>query len=173
MPAFSLIIESYPMLKYYNHDVVFQEYPDEVTLAINLTLCPNRCEGCHSAFLRKDIGEELTPERITALIDRYGDTLTCVGIQGGDNDPEAVLSLCRYVRAHYGGRIRTGWYSGRTWQPAPGVLAASLDYLKLGPYIPRLGPLSSPTTNQRIYRVNPADGNLTDITVRMRPHRDF
>ena len=173
MPAFSLIIESYPMLKYYNHDIVFQEYPDEMTLAINLTLCPNRCEGCHSAFLRKDIGEELTPERITALIDRYGDTLTCVGIQGGDNDPEAVLSLCRYVRAHYGGRIRTGWYSGRTWQPAPDVLAASLDYLKLGPYIPRLGPLSSPTTNQRIYRVDPADGNLTDITARMRPHRDF
>ena len=57
------------MLKYYNYDIVFQEYPDEVTLAINLTLCPNRCVGCHSAFLRDDIGEELSPERLTALID--------------------------------------------------------------------------------------------------------
>lgn len=160
------------MLKYYNHDIVFQEYPDEVTLAINLTLCPNRCPGCHSAFLREDIGEELTPERIRALIDRYGDTITCVGIQGGDNDPEGVLALCRHVRSHYEGRIRTGWYSGRTWQPAPDVLAASLNYIKLGPYIAKLGPLSSPTTNQRIYRVAPTDGALTDITLRMRKHRD-
>ena len=92
------------MLKYYNHDIVFQEYPDEVTLAINLTLCPNRCIGCHSAFLREDIGEELTPERITALIDA-NEGITCVGIQGGDNDPEAVLALCHYVQVHYEGQI--------------------------------------------------------------------
>ena len=28
------------MLKYVNHDIVFQEFPDEVTLAINLSGCP-------------------------------------------------------------------------------------------------------------------------------------
>ena len=32
-------------MKYLNHDVVFREFPDEVTLAINLTGCPNRCPG--------------------------------------------------------------------------------------------------------------------------------
>ena len=160
------------MLKYYNHDIVFQEYPDEVTLAINLTLCPNHCEGCHSAFLRKDIGDELTPERLSALVDPYGDTITCVGIQGGDNDPQAVLALCSYVKRHYEGRLHTGWYSGRTWQPAPEVLADTLDYLKLGPYVSKFGPLSSPTTNQRIYRVNPEDGSLTDLTQRMRKRRE-
>ena len=153
------------MLKYYNHDIVFQEYPDEVTLAINLTLCPNRCIGCHSAYLREDIGEALTPERITALIDA-NEGITCVGIQGGDNDPEAVLALCRYVQAHYQGRIRTGWYSGRTWKPTPIQLKQSLNYLKLGPYIPKLGPLSSPTTNQRFYAVNASDGTLKDMTER-------
>ena len=160
------------MLKYYNHDIVFQEYPDEVTLAVNLTRCPNRCEGCHSAFLREDIGDELTPERLSALIDNYGDTITCVGIQGGDNDPEAVLAICRYVKAHYEGRIHTGWYSGRTWQPEPEVLAASLNYLKLGPYISKFGPLRAPTTNQRIYRVDSTTGELQDITLRMRKKKD-
>lgn len=153
------------MLKYYNHDIVFQEYPDEVTLAINLTLCPNRCIGCHSAYLREDIGEELTPERITALIDA-NEGITCVGIQGGDNDPEAVLALCSYVQAHYQGRIRTGWYSGRTWKPTPIQLKQSLNYLKLGPYISKLGPLSSSTTNQRFYAVNASDGTLKDTTER-------
>ena len=48
------------MLKYVNYDIVFQEFPDEVTLAINLSLCPNGCPGCHSAYLKDDIGEELT-----------------------------------------------------------------------------------------------------------------
>ena len=136
------------MLKYYNYDIVFQEYPDEVTLAINLTMCPNRCVGCHSAYLREDIGEELTHERLTALIDSYDGTITCVGIQGGDNDPEAVLAAGRYIKQHYEGRLRTGWYSGRTW-------------------LPDAATLSSPTTNQRFCRVE-ADGTLTDMTQRFK-----
>ena len=153
------------MLKYYNYDIVFQEYPDEVTLAINLTCCPNRCMGCHSAFLREDIGEELSIERITALINSYNGTITCVGIQGGDNDPEAVLALCHYIHTHYADNIRTGWYSGRTWLPTAQQLAESLNYIKLGPYIATYGPLSSPHTNQRFYRVE-TDGSLHDLTHR-------
>ena len=48
------------MLTYVNHDIVFQEFPDEVTLAINLSRCPNRCPGCHSPYLQQEEGEELT-----------------------------------------------------------------------------------------------------------------
>lgn len=154
------------MLKYYNHDIVFQEYPDEVTLAINLTRCPNLCKGCHSAHLRKDIGEELNFERLASLIDSYSGCITCVGIQGGDNDPEAVLSLCQEVLDHYEGRIRTGWYSGRTWLPSADRLRQSLCYIKTGPYIPEKGPLSSPLTNQRFYKIDPATGALTELTSR-------
>ena len=36
------------MLRYTNTDIVFQELPDEVTLAVNLSGCPCRCPGCHS-----------------------------------------------------------------------------------------------------------------------------
>ncbi len=155
------------MLKYVNHDIVFQEFPDEVTLAVNLSLCPNGCAGCHSAWLREDTGEMLTPERLTALIDSYAGNITCVGLMGGDNDPESVLSLLAYVKRHYGGRLRTGWYSGRTWQPSPETLHSALNYLKLGPYVAARGPLSSPDTNQRLYRVA-EQGLLEDITHRMR-----
>ena len=38
------------MLKYANFDIVFQEVPDEVTLAINISNCPNQCVGCHSKY---------------------------------------------------------------------------------------------------------------------------
>ena len=48
------------MLKFVGTDIVFQEFPDEVTLAINISNCPCRCPGCHSPFLWKDTGTELT-----------------------------------------------------------------------------------------------------------------
>ena len=53
------------MLRYYNFDIVFAEIPEEVTLAINITNCPNRCVGCHSPHLQQDIGENLTTEELS------------------------------------------------------------------------------------------------------------
>jgi predicted enzyme involved in methoxymalonyl-ACP biosynthesis len=47
------------MLKYVDTKVVFVEVPDEITLAISISGCPCFCEGCHSAYLAKDIGKEL------------------------------------------------------------------------------------------------------------------
>lgn len=158
------------MLKYVNHDIVFQEFPDEVTLAINLSCCPNGCVGCHSAYLRGDVGEELTLQRLTALIESYAGEITCVALMGGDNDPQTVASHLLYVRRHFAGRYKTGWYSGRTQMPAPSVLQSAFSYVKLGPYLPQCGPLSSPDTNQRFYRVMP-DGKLDDITFRFQKRR--
>ena len=53
------------MLRYADYDIVFQEIPDEVTLAINLSNCPNHCKGCHSAYLMEDVGEPLTEESLS------------------------------------------------------------------------------------------------------------
>ena len=64
------------MLKYYNYDIVFQEIPDEVTLAVNLTNCPNRCQGCHSPHLREDIGTVLDEAEIGKLIAQYDRCIT-------------------------------------------------------------------------------------------------
>ena len=62
LASFSFLISPFsfnPMLKYLTYDIVFQEFPDEVTLAVNLSLCPNKCPGCHSSILMGDIGELL------------------------------------------------------------------------------------------------------------------
>ena len=60
------------MLKYVNTGIVFQEIPDEVTLAINISNCPCRCPGCHSHYLWEDIGLPLNTDAIDAFVERYG-----------------------------------------------------------------------------------------------------
>lgn len=134
-------------MKYYNYDIVFQEIPDEVTLAINLTHCPNLCEGCHSPHLREDIGEVLDFPTLDRLLARYADDITCICFMGGDRDVQEVERLAAYVREH--SDLKTGWYSGRNEMPPHSNL---FDFVKLGPYIPKKGSLKQRTTNQRLYR---------------------
>lgn len=149
------------MLKYVSYDIVFQEIPDEVTLAINLSRCPNRCPGCHSPHLRDDIGDELSTERLAVLIDEYRNAATCVCFMGGDGDPAEVARLARIVKQTYG--LKSGWYSGCNALPTDFATDA-FDYVKVGGYDARCGDLKSPTTNQRLYRI--ANGQMHDITSR-------
>ena len=149
------------MLKFTDYDVVFQEIPDEVTLAINLSLCPNNCRGCHSPQLRTDIGERLTEEALEGLLQQYGANITCVCFMGGDGAPHEVAKLSDWVRTNY--NLKTGWYSGKD-KLADESLSKSFDYIKIGPYIPERGPLKDPNTNQRLYKI--ADGKMEDITYR-------
>ena len=154
------------MLKYVNHDIVFQEFPDEVTLAVNLSRCPCACPGCHSTYLWGDNGEELTEERWLALVEQYGRTITCAALMGGDNDPSRVLHLLSLLRETHP-QLHTGWYSGRTELPDEFDALNAPTYVKLGPWREACGPLSSPTTNQRMYHYA-ADGTRTDITEKFR-----
>ena len=59
------------MLKYVGYDIVFQEIPDQVTLAINLSLCPNHCVGCHSPYLRNDVGNVLDEKALDEMLAQY------------------------------------------------------------------------------------------------------
>ena len=153
-----------PMLKYLTYDIVFQEFPDEVTLAVNLSLCPNKCPGCHSSILLGDVGELLDESVLISLTEKYKGEITCVALMGGDNDPAAVQQVLAAVKQHYGGTLKTGWYSGRQELPE-NFNPAAFDYVKVGPYREALGALKDRTTNQRFYRVE-SDGSLTDLTFR-------
>lgn len=156
------------MLRYADYDIVFQEIPDEVTLAVNLSACPNRCPGCHSPQLQQPVGEELTESVLRNLLARYGGSVTCVCLMGGDGDPQAVARMAGFLRAEFP-EMRTGWYSGQSALPE-GFPARLLDYLKLGPYVASRGGLRSSATNQRFYRIAP-DGTFTDLTARFRESR--
>ena len=151
------------MLKYVNTGIVFQEIPDEVTLAINISGCPCRCPGCHSRYLWEDIGLPLDTQAIDDFVAQYGQDITCIAFMGGDGDPIGVNLLAQYVHEVHS-VFRVAWYSGRVRIPSQ-VHKTDFDYIKIGAYIRHLGPLNQPTTNQRLYRVSP-DGSLVDITYR-------
>ena len=129
-------------MKVASFDIVFQEIPGEVTLALNLSNCPCHCPGCHSPHLAEDIGEPLDEELLNQLIHKYDGLITCVAFMGGDADPQEVKRLAAHIKG-----LNTAWYSGRTILPENGF-----DYVKIGPYIESLGGLKSPITNQRLYK---------------------
>ncbi len=138
--------------------VVLEEIPDRVSLAVDISNCRGNCVGCHSPFLKKDIGRELTPEVVDRLVaDNFG--VNCFLFLGEGRDPEALLDLAAHVRSL---GLEVAVYSGR--DTVEDIFWNSFDYIKLGPYRPECGPLNNPSTNQRLYRVR--DGRPTDITDR-------
>lgn len=154
------------MLRYTDYDIVFQEIPDEVTLAINISNCPNRCKGCHSAYLMEDVGNLLTEESLSALLKKYGSATTCVCFMGGDAEPMEVERLARFISSGQAfPAVKVGWYSGKEELPE-GIDTQYFQYIKLGPYIESLGGLKSEQTNQRLYRIE--QGRMEDITYRFR-----
>lgn len=148
-------------MKYVDAKVVFAEVPDEVTLAINISGCPCHCKGCHSPYLGEDTGNSLLPEVLEELIDS-NEGITCVAFMGGDSVPWEVHRLAMFTKTVFP-HLKVAWYSGKDVLHSRIELNLhDFDYIKLGPYKEECGPLNSPTTNQRFYKV--VDGSLVDIT---------
>ena len=85
------------VLKYVNTGIVFQEIPDEVTLAVNISNCPCHCPGCHSHYLWEDVGLPLDTDAIDDFAHKFGSDITCIAFMGGDNDPKGVNVLAQYI----------------------------------------------------------------------------
>lgn len=152
------------MLKYVDTLVSFQEVPDEISLCINISNCPCHCEGCHSPYLAEDIGTELTWNELEKLI-KNNTGISCVCFMGGDSCPDYIEQLALFIHYQSWYPLKVAWYSGKS--SIPNDLDISLfNYIKVGPYIPKLGGLDKETTNQIMYKVD--NGNLIDITYRFK-----
>lgn len=152
------------MIKYVPEDtsVCFAELRDEISLGINISMCPHRCLGCHSPYLQTDMGEELTTSVIDDLINKHHG-ITCVLFMGGDGDKCTLIELAKHIRSNYD--LLVGWYSGESELDLD-LYSNYFDYIKVGPYIKELGPLNSPTTNQRLYFIKKCNKtvHIEDIT---------
>lgn len=152
------------MVKYYNAMVVFEEVPDEITIAINITNCPCNCRGCHSNFLWEDVGTELSFKELDDLL-KKNEGVTCVCFMGGDREPNYINELAFFVKENHKG-IKTAWYSGRD-EMSRAISLDNFDFIKIGHYDEKFGGLDKRTTNQRMYQVIKKGENeheLSDIT---------
>ena len=150
------------MLKIASYDIVFQEIPDEVTLALNLSLCPNRCHGCHSEHLQNDCGEILNEETLNCVYDKYKSSITCLAFMGGDNDPHAINKLAQHLRT-VNPQLKIAWYSGQN-DIDEQIELRNFDFIKIGEYIERLGGLKTPTTNQILFQIDHRTNLKKNIT---------
>ena len=151
-------------MKYLDTMVTFSEFPDEITLCINISNCPHHCKGCHSPELQKNIGIRLDKKILSKLIES-NKGITCVGFMGGDSDLYMLNTLAAFVKCNY--KLKVGWYSGNTKIPSE-ISIKLFDYIKIGPYIEEKGPLNNLNTNQKMfmsfYDSEDNDYHLSDIT---------
>lgn len=146
-------------LKYTHYDVVFQEVPNEISLAINISGCPHKCEGCHSQYLWDYIGDYISND-IDTIINKYKGLITCICFMGGDQNLDELNELLIKVRDIY--NLKSCVYSGYSDKNIFDDLLKNLDYLKIGNYSVKHGGLDSEKTNQIFYKV--VDCKLENIT---------
>ena len=128
----------------YKHDIVFQEVPNHISLALYVCGCSLRCPGCHSPELWSESnGYELTRELFLSLLNQYRNRITCVLFLGGEWREAQLVEFLK--TAHHEG-FWTARYTGETGVSQE--LESHLDFLKTGRWRRELGGLDSPTTNQ-------------------------
>lgn len=148
-------------LKYLGYSIVFQEIPDEVSLAINISGCPHRCEGCHSEYLWEYEGNYIVDD-LPKLIEKYNGLITCVCFMGGDQNQKELTELLIDVHKH---RLKTALYTGADFLSDLHIhVLGNLDYCKIGRYDKNLGGLNNKSTNQKMLAWDWQNGKWEDIT---------
>lgn len=82
---------------------------------------------------------------------------------GGDAEPFEVEKLADFLHRQSIAPVKVGWYSGKNELPV-GLVKQNFEYIKLGPFIERLGGLKSSDTNQHLYKMT--EDRAEDITYR-------
>ncbi|MEG9498796.1 anaerobic ribonucleoside-triphosphate reductase activating protein [Mannheimia indoligenes] len=134
-------------LRFSSEQIVWQEVPNETSLAFLITGCPLGCKGCHSVESWKACeGKELTLDYLNERLKRYQGLISCVLFMGGEWQSKKLLSLLKYCKQQ---KLQTCLYTGLERHEVPPCLLAELTYLKTGRWIAEQGGLNSLTTNQR------------------------
>lgn len=128
-----------------------QEVPGEISLAINISGCPHKCEGCHSKYLWEYTGEYLT-ENIDILLDKYDGLISCVCLMGGDQNEYDLIECLNKIKQR---KLKTCLYTGKDdINSIKEEILQNLDYIKIGRYIDSLGGLDCKETNQKMFDLN-------------------
>lgn len=126
------------------------EIPKEKSLVIYISECQNRCLGCHTPFLHYKYGDRLIDnfEDIFYLYYDYFDVLCLLG-EGkcGIEEKNEINYYCEFAHKYF---KKFALYSGRDCEIEDWM--KNFDYVKLGAYKEKFGPLTSKNTNQVLYK---------------------
>ena len=122
--------------------------------------CLHKCPGCHNPQTHSfDDGFLVDIREIEDQIDEL-EGQDGITFSGGDPlyQVDACLELAKYIKHNY--NLKVAIYSGRN--DVEYDFYEVFDYVKVGEYKKEFGPLNSPTTNQRLYRMT--EKGKEDIT---------
>lgn len=146
-------------MKYSNPQIVLQEVPNEISLALSISGCSLECQGCHSKETwDKDFGKLLSLEGLQNLINKKK-YISCILFYGGEWELNTLTTFIDLIKKS---ELKVALYSGEELDYFPKEFIKKLDYLKVGKYIKSLGGLSSKRTNQKFYEIN--NGELLQKT---------
>ncbi|MDG6447852.1 anaerobic ribonucleoside-triphosphate reductase activating protein [Glaesserella parasuis] len=134
-------------IRFISEQIVWQEVPNETSLAFLISGCPLGCKGCHSIESWKlGSGQFLSEIYLQQRLAQYQGLISCVLFMGGEWLPELLLQRLQLVRQS---GLKTCLYTGLELEQLPQEILAVLDYVKTGRWIAELGGLNCITTNQR------------------------
>lgn len=150
-------------IRFFSEQVVWQEVPNETSLAFLICGCPLKCKGCHSAESWKTTsGQILTENYLIHKLKQYQGLLSCVLFMGGEWHADQLLALLKCVKAE---RLNTCLYTGLEYDEVPTNLLGELTYIKTGRWIAERGGLNSLTTNQRFIDLRTGE-NLNHLFIK-------
>lgn len=157
----------------HSYAISLLEFPNEVSLCLNVSNCPCKCKGCSEKYLQTKCGDEVTDKYFKNLLTRYKALgITLVGFLGGDGYIEDIKHLSKMCSKE---KLKVGFYSGRDYIDLS--LIPYLNYYKYGRWIipegkpeewckSSCGPINFPWSNQRIYKI--INNKMVDITEEFR-----
>ena len=138
------------MLFFSDQQIVLQEVPDEISLALSISGCPLNCKNCHSKETHNIYyGKELAITRLSELI-KNNKYISCVLFYGGDWMLDDLSLFLKFINRH---KLKTALYTGREFNYFDTDFLKLLDYIKVGRYIEKFGDLKSENTNQKMYKL--------------------
>ena len=126
-------MESLP-LKYLGYGITLQEVPNEVSLVINVSGCPHKCEGCHSQYLW-DYDGYFIKDDLVSMVQEYNGMISCVCFMGGEQNLYELLDHLVYIKSL---GLKTCLYTGCSFIDDLEPLLEYLDWVKIGSYKEKL-----------------------------------
>lgn len=138
------------LMRFSQPQIVLQEVPGEISLALSISGCSLNCKGCHSTeTFDKTFGDELTSKLLDEMIAKHKH-ISCILFYGGEWLIDELEFFLKYIKDK---GLKTCLYTGRELTYFKPEFLKNLDYIKVGRYIEKLGGLNEPGTNQKFIKL--------------------